>query len=146
MKKNKAEKGIIVIINIVGIIFLLLTTCQMIEDYGKVKDEKEQYDAYIKRNEDYDETSSDEILKPIRSSIPSTSLPELLLRDVIKFSLRSAQICLILALILFIIWFIICSVKKEIKFKEGMTVIGITLMLFIIVSYVVFIADFGVEG
>ena len=75
MKKNKAEKGIIVIINIVGIIFLLLTTCQMIEDYGKVKDEKEQYDAYIKRNEDYDETSSDEILKPIRSSIPSTSLP-----------------------------------------------------------------------
>ena len=38
------------------------------------------------------------------------------------------------------------KIKQNKEIKNRMTVRGITLMLFIIASYVVFIADSGVEG
>ena len=74
------------------------------------------------------------------------NITEIILQHGIEFSLRSAQICLVLALILFIICFMVCGIRKEIKLKQGITVIGVIFALLILVSYILFIADFGVEG
>lgn len=148
MKNSNVKKGMILIIITVCIAFLLLMTYQMIDGYGKVKKEKEEYDSWNEKME-YDDkksTSAEEIIQPIGNNASNTSIAELLFRDGIKFLLKSTQICLFIALILFIIWFTICSIRKEIKFVDEINVIVITLALFIAVSFILFIADFGVEG
>mgnify|MGYP001279607222 CR=1 FL=1 len=143
MKRNKARKGIILIVITVCITFLILMTYQMIEDYGKVKKEKEEYDSWNEKMEYDDKIPS---AQPISSGATSLTIAELLFRDGIKFLLKSIQICLFIALILFIIWLTICSIRKEIKFVDEINVIVITLALFIAVSFILFIANFGVEG
>lgn len=148
MKRNKARKGIILIVITVCITFLILMTYQMIEDYGKVKKEKEEYDSWNEKME-YDDkipSATEGVIQPISSGATSLTIAELLFRDGIKFLLKSIQICLFIALILFIIWLTICSIRKEIKFVDEINVIVITLALFIAVSFILFIANFGVEG
>ena len=138
MKKSKTEKGIIVITVIVSITFVLLMTYQ-------VKENAKLY-SYSEAIEESNDTLYDGLKQPMMGKMKNMNITEILLQHGIEFSLRSAQICLVLALILFIIWFMVCGIRKEIKLKQGITVIGVIFALLILVSYILFIADFGVEG
>ena len=48
-------------------------------------------------------------------------------------------------LILTMIWFIVCKIRKEILIKESLSIIGLELGFFIVISYILFVAGFPIE-
>ena len=73
------------------------------------------------------------------------TISECLIRDGVKISLKSAQISLFIMLILTMIWFIVCKIRKEILIKESLSIIGLELGFFIVISYILFVAGFPIE-
>lgn len=141
MKNKNARKGMQIIIALTVIIFLVLTIYQITIDYIKLKEESNEENAYIK-----DDTSSksNEIIQPIDTTSKMT-ISECLIRDGVRISLKSAQISLFIMLILTMIWFIVCKIKKEILIKESLSIIGLELGFFIVISYILFVAGFPIE-
>ena len=141
MKSKNARKGMQIIIALTVIIFLVLTIYQITIDYIKLKEESNEENAYIK-----DDTSlkSNEIIQPIDTTSKMT-ISECLIRDGVRISLKSAQISLFIMLILTMIWFIVCKIKKEILIKESLSIIGLELGFFIVISYILFVAGFPIE-
>lgn len=141
MKSKNARKGMQIIIALTVIIFLVLTIYQITIDYIKLKEESNEENAYIK-----DDTSSksNEIIQPIDTTSKMT-ISECLIRDGVKISLKSAQISLFIMLILTMIWFIVCKIRKEILIKESLSIIGLELGFFIVISYILFVAGFPIE-
>lgn len=140
MKSKNARKGMQIIIALTVIIFLVLTIYQITIDYIKLKEESNEENAYIK-----DDTSlkSNEIIQPIDTTSKMT-ISECLIRDGVRISLKSAQISLFIMLILTMIWFIVCKIKKEILIKESLSIIGLELGFFIVISYILFVAGFPI--
>ena len=140
MKSKNARKGMQIIIALTVIIFLVLTIYQITIDYIKLKEESNEENAYIK-----DDTSSksNEIIQPIDTTSKMT-ISECLIRDGVRISLKSAQISLFIMLILTMIWFIVCKIKKEILIKESFSIIGLELGFFIVISYILFVAGFPI--
>ena len=141
MKSKNARKGMQIIIALTVIIFLVLTIYQITIEYIKLKEESNEENAYIK-----DDTSSksNEIIQPIDTTSKMT-ISECLIRDGVKISLKSAQISLFIMLILTMIWFIVCKIRKEILIKESLSIIGLELGFFIVISYILFVAGFPIE-
>lgn len=141
MKSKNARKGMQIIIALTVIIFLVLTIYQITIDYIKLKEESNEENAYIK-----DDTSSksNEVIQPIDTTSKMT-ISECLIRDGVKISLKSAQISLFIMLILTMIWFIVCKIRKEILIKESLSIIGLELGFFIVISYILFVAGFPIE-
>ena len=44
-----------------------------------------------------------------------------------------------------IICFIVCKIRKEILIKESLSIIGLELGFFIVISYILFVAGFPIE-
>ena len=140
MKSKNARKGMQIIIALTVIIFLVLTIYQITIDYIKLKEESNEENAYIK---DDISSKSNEIIQPIDTTSKMT-ISECLIRDGVKISLKSAQISLFIMLILTMIWFIVCKIKKEILIKESLNIIGLELGFFIVISYILFVAGFPI--
>ena len=141
MKSKNARKGMQIIIALTVIIFLVLTIYQITIDYIKLKEESNEENAYIK---DDISSKSNEVIQPIDTTSKMT-ISECLIRDGVKISLKSAQISLFIMLILTMIWFIVCKIKKEILIKESLSIIGLELGFFIVISYILFVAGFPIE-
>ena len=140
MKSKNARKGMQIIIALTVIIFLVLTIYQITIEYIKLKEESNEENAYIK---DDISSKSNEIIQPIDTTSKMT-ISECLIRDGVKISLKSAQISLFIMLILTMIWFIVCKIKKEILIKESLNIIGLELGFFIVISYILFVAGFPI--
>lgn len=141
MKSKNARKGMQIIIALTVIIFLVLTIYQITIEYIKLKEESNEENAYIK---DDISSKSNEVIQPIDTTSKMT-ISECLIRDGVKISLKSAQISLFIMLILTMIWFIVCKIRKEILIKESLSIIGLELGFFIIISYILFVAGFPIE-
>ena len=141
MKSKNARKGMQIIIALTVIIFLVLTIYQITIEYIKLKEESNEENAYIK---DDISSKSNEVILPIDTTSKMT-ISECLIRDGVKISLKSAQISLFIMLILTMIWFIVCKIRKEILIKESLRIIGLELGFFIIISYILFVAGFPIE-
>ena len=140
MKSKNARKGMQIIIALTVIIFLVLTIYQITIDYIKLKEESNEENAYIK---DDISSKSNEVIQPIDTTSKMT-ISECLIRDGVKISLKSAQISLFIMLILTMIWFIVCKIRKEILIKESLSIIGLELGFFIVISYILFVAGFPI--
>ena len=140
MKNKNARKGMQIIIALTVIIFLVLTIYQITIEYIKLKEESNEENAYIK---DDISSKSNEVIQPIDTTSKMT-ISECLIRDGVKISLKSAQISLFIMLILTMIWFIVCKIKKEILIKESLSIIGLELGFFIVISYILFVAGFPI--
>ena len=136
MKNKNARKGMQIIIALTVIIFLVLTIYQITIEYIKLKEESNEENAYIK---DDISSKSNEVIQP------KMTISECLIRDGVKISLKSAQISLFIMLILTMIWFIVCKIRKEILIKESLSIIGLELGFFIVISYILFVAGFPIE-
>lgn len=141
MKSKNARKGMQIIIALTVIIFLVLTIYQITIKYIKLKEESNEENAYIK---DDISSKSNEVIQPIDTTSKMT-ISECLIRDGVKISLKSAQISLFIMLILTMIWFIVCKIRKEILIKESLSIIGLELGFFIVISYILFVAGFPIE-
>jgi hypothetical protein len=141
MKSKNARKGMQIIIALTVIIFLVLTIYQITIEYIKLKEESNEENAYIK---DDISSKSNEVIQPIDTTSKMT-ISECLIRDGVKISLKSAQISLFIMLILTMIWFIVCKIRKEILIKESLSIIGLELGFFIVISYILFVAGFPIE-
>lgn len=141
MKSKNARKGMQIIIALTVIIFLVLTIYQITIEYIKLKEESNEENAYIK---DDISSKSNEVIQPIDTTSKMT-ISECLIRDGVKISLKSAQISLFIMLILTMIWFIVCKIRKEILIKESFSIIGLELGFFIVISYILFVAGFPIE-
>ena len=141
MKSKNARKGMQIIIALTVIIFLVLTIYQITIEYIKLKEESNEENAYIK---DDISSKSNEVIQPIDTTTKMT-ISECLIRDGVKISLKSAQISLFIMLILTMIWFIVCKIRKEILIKESLSIIGLELGFFIVISYILFVAGFPIE-
>ena len=141
MKSKNARKGMKIIIALTVIIFLVLTIYQITIEYIKLKEESNEENAYIK---DDISSKSNEVIQPIDTTSKMT-ISECLIRDGVKISLKSAQISLFIMLILTMIWFIVCKIRKEILIKESLSIIGLELGFFIVISYILFVAGFPIE-
>ncbi len=141
MKSKNARKGMQIIIALTIIIFLVLTIYQITIEYIKLKEESNEENAYIK---DDISSKSNEVIQPIDTTSKMT-ISECLIRDGVKISLKSAQISLFIMLILTMIWFIVCKIRKEILIKESLSIIGLELGFFIVISYILFVAGFPIE-
>ena len=141
MKSKNARKGMQIIIALTVIIFLVLTIYQITIEYIKLKEESNEENAYIK---DDISSKSNEVIQPIDTTSKMT-ISECLIRDGVKISLKSAQISLFIMLILTMIWFIVCKIRKEILIKESLSMIGLELGFFIVISYILFVAGFPIE-
>lgn len=141
MKNKNARKGMQIIIALTVIIFLVLTIYQITIEYIKFKEESNEENAYIK---DDISSKSNEVIQPIDTTSKMT-ISECLIRDGVKISLKSAQISLFIMLILTMIWFIVCKIRKEILIKESLSIIGLELGFFIVISYILFVAGFPIE-
>ncbi len=141
MKNKNARKGMQIIIALTVIIFLVLTIYQITIEYIKLKEESNEENAYIK---DDISSKSNEVIQPIDTTSKMT-ISECLIRDGVKISLKSAQISLFIMLILTMIWFIVCKIRKEILIKESLSIIGLELGFFIVISYILFVAGFPIE-
>ena len=141
MKSKNARKGMQIIIALKVIIFLVLTIYQITIEYIKLKEESNEENAYIK---DDISSKSNEVIQPIDTTSKMT-ISECLIRDGVKISLKSAQISLFIMLILTMIWFIVCKIRKEILIKESLSIIGLELGFFIVISYILFVAGFPIE-
>ena len=141
MKSKNARKGMQRIIALTVIIFLVLTIYQITIEYIKLKEESNEENAYIK---DDISSKSNEVIQPIDTTSKMT-ISECLIRDGVKISLKSAQISLFIMLILTMIWFIVCKIRKEILIKESLSIIGLELGFFIVISYILFVAGFPIE-
>ena len=141
MKSKNARKGMQIIIALTVIIFLVLTIYQITIEYIKLKEESNEENAYIK---DDISSKSNEVIRPIDTTSKMT-ISECLIRDGVKISLKSAQISLFIMLILTMIWFIVCKIRKEILIKENLSIIGLELGFFIVISYILFVAGFPIE-
>ena len=141
MKSKNARKGMQIIIALTVIIFLVLTIYQITIEYIKLKEESNEENAYIK---DDISSKSNEAIQPIDTTSKMT-ISECLIRDGVKISLKSAQISLFIMLILTMIWFIVCKIRKEILIKESLSIIGLELGFFIVISYILFVAGFPIE-
>ena len=141
MKSKNARKGMQIIIALTVIIFLVLTIYQITIEYIKLKEESNEENAYIKGDIS---SKSNEVIQPIDTTSKMT-ISECLIRDGVKISLKSAQISLFIMLILTMIWFIVCKIRKEILIKESLSIIGLELGFFIIISYILFVAGFPIE-
>ena len=140
MKNKNARKGMQIIIALTVIIFLVLTIYQITIEYIKLKEESNEENAYIK---DDISSKSNEVIQPIDTTSKMT-ISECLIRDGVKISLKSAQISLFIMLILTMIWFIVCKIRKEILIKESLSIIGLELGFFIVISYILFVAGFPI--
>lgn len=141
MKSKNARKGMQIIIALTVIIFLVLTIYQITIEYIKLKEESNEENAYIK---DDISSKSNEVIRPIDTTSKMT-ISECLIRDGVKISLKSAQISLFIMLILTMIWFIVCKIRKEILIKESLSIMGLELGFFIVISYILFVAGFPIE-
>lgn len=141
MKSKNARKGMQIIIALTVIIFLVLTIYQITIEYIKLKEESNEENAYIK---DDISSKSNEVIQPIDTTSKMT-ISECLIRDGVEISLKSAQISLFIMLILTMIWFIVCKIRKEILIKESLSIIGLELGFFIVISYILFVAGFPIE-
>lgn len=141
MKSKNARKGMQIIIALTVIIFLVLTIYQITIEYIKLKEESNEENAYIK---DDISSKSNEVIQPIDTTSKMT-ISECLIRDGVKISLKSTQISLFIMLILTMIWFIVCKIRKEILIKESLSIIGLELGFFIVISYILFVAGFPIE-
>ena len=141
MKSKNARKGMQIIIALTVIIFLVLTIYQITIEYIKLKEESNEENAYIK---DDISSKSNEVIQPIDTTSKMT-ISECLIRDGVKISLKSAQISLFIMLILTMIWFIVCKIRKEILIKESLSIIGLELGFFIVISYILFVSCFPIE-
>lgn len=141
MKSKNARKGMQIIIALTVIIFLVLTIYQITIEYIKLKEESNEENAYIK---DDISSKSNEVIQPIDTTSKMT-ISECLIRDGVKISLKSAQISLFIMLILTMIWFIVCKIRKKILIKESLSIIGLELGFFIVISYILFVAGFPIE-
>lgn len=141
MKSKNARKGMQIIIALTVIIFLVLTIYQITIEYIKLKEESNEENADIK---DDISSKSNEVIQPIDTTSKMT-ISECLIRDGVKISLKSAQISLFIMLILTMIWFIVCKIRKEILIKESLSIIGLELGFFIVISYILFVAGFPIE-
>ena len=141
MKSKNARKGMQIIIALTVIIFLVLTIYQITIEYIKLKEDSNEENAYIK---DDISSKSNEVIQPIDTTSKMT-ISECLIRDGVKISLKSAQISLFIMLILTMIWFIVCKIRKEILIKESLSIIGLELGFFIVISYILFVAGFPIE-
>ncbi len=141
MKSKNARKGMQIIIALTVIIFLVLTIYQITIEYIKLKEESNEENAYIK---DDISSKSNEVIQPIDTTSKMT-ISEYLIRDGVKISLKSAQISLFIMLILTMIWFIVCKIRKEILIKESLSIMGLELGFFIVISYILFVAGFPIE-
>ena len=141
MKSKNARKGMQIIIALTVIIFLVLTIYQITIEYIKLKEESNEENAYIK---DDISSKSNEVIQPIDTTSKMT-ISECLIRDGVKISLKSAQISLFIMLILTMIWFIVCKIRKEILIKESLSIMGLELGFFIVISYILFVAGFPIE-
>ena len=141
MKSKNARKGMQIIIALTVIIFLVLTIYQITIEYIKLKEESNEENAYIK---DDISSKSNEVIQPIDTTSKMT-ISECLIRDGVRISLKSAQISLFIMLILTMIWFIVCKIRKEILIKESLSIIGLELGFFIVISYILFVAGFPIE-
>ncbi len=141
MKSKNARKGMQIISALTVIIFLVLTIYQITIEYIKLKEESNEENAYIK---DDISSKSNEVIQPIDTTSKMT-ISECLIRDGVKISLKSAQISLFIMLILTMIWFIVCKIRKEILIKESLSIIGLELGFFIVISYILFVAGFPIE-
>lgn len=141
MKSKNARKGMQIIIALTVIIFLVLTIYQITIEYIKLKEESNEENAYIK---DDISSKSNEVIQPIDTTSKMT-ISECLIRDGVKISLKSAQISLFIMLILTMIWFIVCKIRKEILIKESLSIIGLELGFFIVISCILFVAGFPIE-
>lgn len=141
MKSKNARKGMQIIIALTVIISLVLTIYQITIEYIKLKEESNEENAYIK---DDISSKSNEVIQPIDTTSKMT-ISECLIRDGVKISLKSAQISLFIMLILTMIWFIVCKIRKEILIKESLSIIGLELGFFIVISYILFVAGFPIE-
>ncbi|MFQ9297160.1 MAG: hypothetical protein ACLR4X_01845 [Clostridia bacterium] len=141
MKNKNARKGMQIIIALTVIIFLVLTIYQITIEYIKLKEESNEENAYIK---DDISSKSNEVIQPIDTTSKMT-ISECLIRDGVKISLKSAQISLFIMLILTMIWFIVCKIRKEILIKESLSIMGLELGFFIVISYILFVAGFPIE-
>lgn len=141
MKNKNARKGMQIIIALTVIIFLVLTIYQITIEYIKLKEESNEENAYIK---DDISSKSNGVIQPIDTTSKMT-ISECLIRDGVKISLKSAQISLFIMLILTMIWFIVCKIRKEILIKESLSIIGLELGFFIVISYILFVAGFPIE-
>ena len=141
MKSKNDRKGMQIIIALTVIIFLVLTIYQITIEYIKLKEESNEENAYIK---DDISSKSNEVIQPIDTTSKMT-ISECLIRDGVKISLKSAQISLFIMLILTMIWFIVCKIRKEILIKESLSIIGLELGFFIVISYILFVAGFPIE-
>ena len=141
MKSKNARKGMQIIIALTVIIFLVLTIYQITIEYIKLKEESNEENAYIK---DDISSKSNEVIQPIDTTSKMT-ISECLIRDGVKISLKSAQISLFIMLILTMIWFIVCKIRKEILIKESLSIMGLVLGFFIVISYILFVAGFPIE-
>lgn len=130
-----------IIIALTVIIFLVLTIYQITIEYIKLKEESNEENAYIK---DDISSKSNEVIQPIDTTSKMT-ISECLIRDGVKISLKSARISLFIMLILTMIWFIVCKIIKEILIKESLSIIGLELGFFIVISYILFVAGFPIE-
>ena len=127
MKSKNARKGMQIIIALTVIIFLVLTIYQITIEYIKLKEESNEENAYIK---DDISSKSNEVIQPIDTTSKMT-ISECLIRDGVKISLKSAQISLF--------------IRKEILIKESLSIIGLELGFFIVISYILFVAGFPIE-
>ena len=141
MKSKNAREGMQIIIALTVIIFLVLTIYQITIEYIKLKEESNEENAYIK---DDISSKSNEVIQPIDTTSKMT-ISECLIRDGVKISLKSAQISLFIMLILTMIWFIVCKIRKEILIKESLSIMGLELGFFIVISYILFVAGFPIE-
>lgn len=143
MKNSNVKKGIMAIIVITGITFLLLTAYLVKYNEEILNEERNAYNLNYQN-----EINDDSELR--KSAIYSANMPDAITHRylyyyiIIKILLQSSQTSLFFSLILFLILVIICKVKKEIIEKENFIIMSITLFLFIIVSFILFLVSWPV--
>lgn len=143
MKNSNVKKGIMAIIVITGITFLLLIAYLVKYNEEILNEERNAYNLNY-QNEINDDSERG------KSAIYSANMPDTMTHRylyyyiIIKILLQSSQTSLFFSLILFLILVIICKVKKEIIEKENFIIMSITLFLFIIVSFILFLVSWPV--
>ena len=139
---NMAKKGIIRISVVVSIIFLFMTTFQIIKCYQSVREERREYDLECQnRIDDAPKYMESEMYY---KNIPFTATNTYLQNTISEIFVKNLQMCLLCSIILFLILAIRCKIKKEKIGKENIAIISWIILLFMMVNCILFVWDRGV--